>query len=104
MATTSTDERAGLHKRSMRIAGHRTSLALENEFWATLDAYAAWKNVSIPVLIAEIDASRPSASSLASHVRVRCLQFVAADVLPTRQRNALVAKIDGGTPIVAPSN
>lgn len=66
-----------LQKRSMRIAGHRTSLALEPEFWAMLEGSASWKAQSLPVLIAKIDEKRAKetpTASLASAVRVYCLE------------------------------
>lgn len=66
-----------LQKRSMRIAGHRTSLALEHEFWSGLEKIARARNQSLPVLIAGIDERRgkeaPDAS-LASAVRVYVLE------------------------------
>lgn len=64
-------------KRSMRIAGHRTSLALEHEFWSALERIARSRSVTLPVLIATIDDGRnknaPDAS-LASAVRVFVLE------------------------------
>lgn len=69
--------RGALQKRSMRIAGHRTSLALEEEFWAMLEKVAEARRQSLPVLVAAIDDVRgkdaPEAS-LASAVRVFVLQ------------------------------
>lgn len=69
--------RGGLLKRSMRIAGHRTSLALEQEFWSALERIARSREQSLPSLIASIDEDRgretPDAS-LASAVRVFVLQ------------------------------
>lgn len=62
-----------LQKRSMRIAGHRTSLALEKEFWLALERAAATRETSLPKLIALIDQERAQRSpdaSLASAVRV----------------------------------
>lgn len=62
-----------LQKRSMRIAGHRTSLALEDDFWKALERIASASNVSLPVLIAAIDDKRAKdtpEASLASAVRV----------------------------------
>lgn len=70
-----------LHKRSMRLAGHRTSLALEDYFWAGLERLARKRNTTLPKLIEEIDkrrASTPASNgvsiddsmSLASAVRV----------------------------------
>jgi len=66
-----------LQKRSMRIAGHRTSLALEAEFWTALERIARVRGMTLPVLIASIDEQRgretPNAS-LASAVRVFVLE------------------------------
>ncbi len=64
-------------KRSMRIAGHRTSLALEQEFWAALEKIARARSMTLPVLIASIDEARGKNSpdaSLASAVRVFVLE------------------------------
>ena len=69
--------KGALLKRSMRIAGHRTSLALEQEFWAALERIARARSQTLPVLIASIDEGRnkdtPDAS-LASAVRVFVLE------------------------------
>lgn len=67
----------GLQKRSMRIAGHRTSIALEAEFWRALEQVAMARGVSMPTLIAAIDEKRAASApeaSLASAVRVYVLQ------------------------------
>ncbi|HMH65318.1 MAG TPA: ribbon-helix-helix domain-containing protein [Rhizomicrobium sp.] len=56
-----------LKKRSFSLAGHRTSVALEAEFWAVIDAAAAQGGQSLAALVAQIDASRgerPLASAL----------------------------------------
>ena len=66
-----------LQKRSMRIAGHRTSLALEHQFWAGLEKIARARGASLPGLIASIDterAARAPDASLASAVRVFVLE------------------------------
>jgi predicted DNA-binding ribbon-helix-helix protein len=62
-----------LIKRSLAIAGHKTSLALENEFWRALETEAGRQGVSIARLVAEIDSGRVRLTpqrSLASAVRV----------------------------------
>lgn len=67
----------GLQKRSMRIAGHRTSLALEQEFWSALERIARARSMTLPVLIASIDERRAKGTpdaSLASAVRVFVLE------------------------------
>lgn len=68
---------SGLQKRSMRIAGHRTSLALEQEFWSALERIARSRSMTLPVLIASIDERRAKGTpeaSLASAVRVFVLE------------------------------
>lgn len=62
----------GLRKRSLSIAGHRTSIALEPEFWRVLEKIAALRGLSLSQLVAEADASR-SGSGLASHLRLVAL-------------------------------
>jgi predicted DNA-binding ribbon-helix-helix protein len=69
--------KGALLKRSMRIAGHRTSLALEQEFWTALERIARARSQTLPVLIATIDDGRSKAApdaSLASAVRVFVLE------------------------------
>jgi predicted DNA-binding ribbon-helix-helix protein len=63
-----------LIKRSLLVAGHATSMALEPEFWAALEAMAARRGVSLTGLIAEIDAAR-AGRPLASACRVAALGF-----------------------------
>ncbi|MBD3845842.1 ribbon-helix-helix domain-containing protein [Bosea sp. SSUT16] len=45
-------------KRSLSIAGHRTSVSLEDEFWDALKEIAAGEGRSLAALIAEIDTAR----------------------------------------------
>lgn len=58
-----------MQKRSITIAGHRTSVALEPEFWAALDAAAASRGFALARLVAEIDEARGQ-GNLASALRV----------------------------------
>ena len=48
----------GLRKRSLTIARHRTSLALEPIFWRALDEEASERRLSLAGLIGEIDKER----------------------------------------------
>lgn len=48
----------GPEKRSVSLQGHRTSVTLEPEFWAELEAIAAHDKTSLAALIARIDAAR----------------------------------------------
>ena len=60
-----------LRKRSFTIARHRTSIALEPEFWKALERSAAARGISLARLVAEIDAAK--AGGLASALRVHAL-------------------------------
>jgi predicted DNA-binding ribbon-helix-helix protein len=60
-----------LKKRSFTIARHRTSVALEAEFWKALEGIAAARGLSLARLVAEIDAAKRG--GLASALRVYAL-------------------------------
>ena len=62
-----------LVKRSFTLAGHRTSVALEPEFWQALATIAAAQGRSLAALVAEVDAGRTPDRPLASALRVRAL-------------------------------
>lgn len=68
----------GLTKRSVVLAGHATSVALEPEFWAVLDRMAEAQGLSKAQLLAEIDARR-GRRPLASACRILALQWVAQE-------------------------
>jgi predicted DNA-binding ribbon-helix-helix protein len=63
-----------LEKRSLSIAGHRTSIALEPEFWAGLEAMAVARGLALAALIREIDEGRGQ-PNLSSAVRVAVLAW-----------------------------
>jgi len=65
-----------LRKRSVQLSGHATSIALEPEFWAVLEAMAAAERLSLAGLIGRIDDARQG-RPLASACRVAALAFVA---------------------------
>ena len=58
-------------KYSVMISGHRTSVSLEPEFWKEIKKLAAKKNLSVSVLIAQIDKERDG--NLSSALRVYVL-------------------------------
>ena len=63
-----------LVKRSFTLAGHRTSIALEPEFWEALETIAAAQTLSLVNLISEIDSNRSADRPLASMLRVHVLR------------------------------
>jgi predicted DNA-binding ribbon-helix-helix protein len=68
---------AGVVKRSVAIAGHRTSVSLEAPFWAELHEIARQRGRSAQALVAEIDAGR-AGQNLSSAIRVFVLAAVKA--------------------------
>jgi predicted DNA-binding ribbon-helix-helix protein len=65
------DPQVEIRKRSVKIAGHSTSLSLEGVFWDALKEVAASRGLSINALIEEIDRGR--GANLSSAVRVYLL-------------------------------
>jgi predicted DNA-binding ribbon-helix-helix protein len=64
-------------KRSLTIAGHRTSISLEEAFWVALRDVARAKGKLVPALIFEIDAAR-GRTNLSSAIRVFLLEYFRA--------------------------
>lgn len=65
-----------LIKRSVNLAGHATSVALEPEFWAVLESVARERGSSLAGLIGSVDAER-GGRPLASACRVAALRWAA---------------------------
>lgn len=63
---------ASIVKHSLVVAGHRTSISLEDAFWTVLRGVATDRGLSIAALVAEIDAARGKAN-LSSAIRVAML-------------------------------
>lgn len=61
-----------MEKRSFSITGHRTSIALEPDFWRGLEAMAAARALSLAALVREIDENRET-TNLSSSVRLAVL-------------------------------
>ena len=56
-------------KRSLTIAGHRTSITLEDAFWRELQAAAEEMGMTVAALVTDIDAAREPAG-LSAAIRV----------------------------------
>jgi len=66
-----------IRKRSVRVAGHRTSLSLEAAFWDQLKAIAAARGLSLNKLVEEIDNARTvqaKRANLSSAIRIYILR------------------------------
>jgi predicted DNA-binding ribbon-helix-helix protein len=59
---------APVKKRSLVIAGHATSITIEDPFWDALKRIAAQRGVSLPKLIEDIDEKR--GTNLSSALRL----------------------------------
>jgi predicted DNA-binding ribbon-helix-helix protein len=61
-------------KRTLIVAGQKTSVSLEHAFWRGLKEIAAWRDMSLPDLVASIDSERHDAD-LSSAIRLSVLNF-----------------------------
>ena len=64
-------------KRSIVIAGHKTSVSLEDAFWASLKTIAGDRDVTLSDLVASIDTDR-RAGNLSSAIRLFVLDYYRA--------------------------
>ena len=63
---------AGMLKRSVTIAGHRTSVSLEADFWDALRQIAREEGLSVNALVSSIDKDRRT--NLSSAIRIFVLR------------------------------
>ena len=64
-------------KRSIVIAGHKTSVSLENGFWDGLKVIAAERDMTLSDIVASIDDGR-NAGNLSSAIRLFVLDYYRA--------------------------
>lgn len=62
-------------KRSIVIAGHKTSVSLEDAFWDALKDLAGKRDLTLSDVVAEIDATRAQ-GNLSSAIRLFVLENV----------------------------
>ena len=68
-----------MKKHSVTIAGHLTSITLEDEFWQAFRQIASDKNKSLNQLVTEIDRKRVEGQNLSSAIRVYVLGVLQSD-------------------------
>jgi predicted DNA-binding ribbon-helix-helix protein len=61
-------------KRSVALAGHKTSVSLEDAFWRSLKEIAAYQHVTLSALLVSIDSGRDH-GNLSSAIRLFVLNF-----------------------------
>ena len=72
-------------KRSVVIAGHKTSISLEQDFWQGLREIAGRRNMRLPELVTSIDTERRH-TNLSSAIRLFVLDFYRLELETTRAR------------------
>ena len=65
-----------MHKISVSLSGHQTSVSLEQEFFDVLKKLAKEKKVPVAAIIQEIDATRKPGSNLSSETRIWILKQI----------------------------
>jgi predicted DNA-binding ribbon-helix-helix protein len=66
--------KSSVSKRSIVIAGHKTSVSLEDEFWNSLKEIAVQRDMTVAELVGAIDREREHAN-LSSAIRLFVLGF-----------------------------
>ena len=72
-----------LHKHSLTIKGHRTSITLEDPFWDVLKTSAKQQGCSLSQLVEQIDEGRTEDTNLSSALRL----FVLRELQKNSQQN-----------------
>ena len=80
-------------KRSIVIAGHKTSVSLEDAFWRGLKEIAIGRDKTLSDLVAEIDTGRPH-GNLSSAIRLFVLDHYRA------KTNGHAVESNGETPLM----
>lgn len=65
-----------MHKISVSLSGHQTSISLEKEFFDVLQRIAKERKTSIAYIINSIDKNRNPESNLSSEIRIWILKQI----------------------------
>jgi predicted DNA-binding ribbon-helix-helix protein len=87
-------------KRSVVVAGHKTSVSLEDAFWKSLKEIAGYRHMTLSALVAAIDSERHD-GNLSSVIRLFVFKFY-RDQLDLRDRRDGMPMMIGRNP--APQN
>jgi predicted DNA-binding ribbon-helix-helix protein len=77
-----TTMKSGVVKRSIVIAGHKTSICLEDQFWSGLKEIGRELKTTLADLVGDIDVRRPHAN-LSSAVRIFVLDHFRSQIART---------------------
>ena len=81
----------GIVKRSILIAGHKTSVSLEDAFWRALKEIARAQNASLSHTVAEIDKARKQGNNLSSAIRLFVLDRA---LTPATREPAMLSSLE----------
>lgn len=90
-----------IRKRSVVVAGHRTSVSLESAFWSELKALAAERRQSINELVESVDKGR--AGNLSSALRLFVLAELRRKLTPETDGAGEPAAASAGAPAARPA-
>ena len=93
-----------MRKHSLVIAGHATSVSLEQEFWDVLKEIADRRGIALAALIAEVDAERAENLSSAPSARMQPLLAATAAERKRRASDARRKKLRSSTSTKIPVN
>lgn len=69
-------------KRSIVVAGHKTSVSLEEAFWNGMKEIASARSLTLSELVGEIDGGRQQ-GNLSSAIRLFVLDYFRSRAIPT---------------------
>lgn len=84
-------------KRSIVIAGHKTSVSLEDAFWKGLKEIASERDLTLSEMVAAIDSGRDS-SNLSSTIRLFVLDHYRTMVAPAQSAQAPYSQVAARNP------
>jgi predicted DNA-binding ribbon-helix-helix protein len=87
---------SAVYKRSIVVAGHKTSVSLEDAFWNGLKEIGGERHMTLSDLVAAIDAQRQH-GNLSSAIRLFVLDFYRAQFSEAKEGHNGAHEVDGRT-------
>jgi predicted DNA-binding ribbon-helix-helix protein len=87
-------------KRSIVVAGHKTSVSLEEEFWSALKVIAGKRVMTVSDLVGSIDAQR-TRGNLSSALRLFVLEFYRSQIPNIEDHDKLHGMLACSAPFLA---
>lgn len=85
-------------KRSIVVAGHKTSVSLEEAFWNSMKEISASRDMTLSDLVSEIDQGRKQ-GNLSSAIRLYVLDFYRSKVPSAATSAAEGTAVHSATPL-----